>query len=71
MVLYIQKSSVVASDDAVWKSPILRPLQILAIQDTGVLPAATYGRVRSPVGTLSYFFTAGRRLYRSWTVHQC
>ena len=24
----------------------------------------------SRVGTLSFFFTAGHRLYRSWTVHQ-
>ena len=42
----------------------------LALQDTGALAAAEYGRLavweHSPL-----FFRAGRRLYRSWTVHEC
>ena len=42
-----------------------------ALQDTGALAAAEYDRLRSRMGTLPSVFWAGRRLYRSWTVHQC
>ena len=44
--------------------------RIRVLRDTGALAAAEYGRLavwqHSPL-----FFRAGRRLYRSWTVHQC
>ena len=67
--LYTHSSSVFASDDAVEQhpSPVL-------------YPAAQISRFRTPVplqqqsmrgGTLSSLFRAGRRLCRSWMVHQC
>ena len=41
---------------------------VLALQDTGALAAAEYGR---RVGVFPSIVSAGRRLYHSWAVHQC